>query len=166
MKLVPITADDLWLAEAFEGDAESMKHMGGPRPKEDIAAAHQRRLELMRQGKAFMYKILGDDSDEPLGTIGHWAIEWKGPNVHEMGWFVRPQFQGRGIATAAGRLALEDARANGVETMYAYPVVTNEASNRICEKLGFENLGEFDNEGFVGILRCNDWRLLLRASNT
>ena len=162
MRLVPITEDDLWLAEAFEGDAEAMKHMGGPRPKEDIAAAHKRRLGLMAEGKAFMYKILGDDSEEPLGTVGHWAIPWKGENVHEMGWFVRPEFQGQGIATEAGQLALEDARAHGVETVYAYPTLTNEASNRICEKLGFENQGEFENEGYNGILRCNDWRISLR----
>lgn len=164
MKLVPIAADDLWLAEAFEADAEMMKHLGGPRPKADVAASHERRIALMAQGKAFMYKIVGDDSPEPLGTIGHWAIEWKGPNVHEMGWFVRPQFQGQGIAAAAGRLALEDARAHGVETVYAYPSVTNAASNRICEKLGFENLGQFDNEGYNGILRCNDWRLDLQTT--
>jgi RimJ/RimL family protein N-acetyltransferase len=161
MRLEPITEDDLWLAEAFEANAEQMKHLGGPRPKADVAASHTRRIALMAEGKAFMYKIVGDDG-EPLGTIGHWAIDWKGPNVHEMGWFVRPEFQGQRVASAAGRLALEDASARGVETVYAYPSVTNEASNCICEKLGFENLGEFDNEGFNGILRCNDWRKELR----
>jgi RimJ/RimL family protein N-acetyltransferase len=164
IRLVPITADDLWLTEAFEGDPEMMVHLGGTRTKEQIAEVHQRRLQLMERGEAFMYKILPDDSDEPMGSIGFWETEHHGAKGHEMGWFVRREFQGQGIATAAGKLLLEKARTLPNAThMFAFPAVSNEPSNAICRKLGFELEGEEDFEFAGRMLHCNDWRLDLRV---
>jgi RimJ/RimL family protein N-acetyltransferase len=165
MRLVPITADDLWLSEAFEGDPEFMVHLGGPRSKEKIAEVHQRRLDDMARGTVHMFKILRDDADEPMGTIGFWETEHDGEKVHEMGWFVRREYQGRGIATEAGRLLLEKAReVPRVTVMYAFPPVTNEASNAICRKLGFELVGVMEGEFDGRPVRWNDWRLDLRTS--
>jgi RimJ/RimL family protein N-acetyltransferase len=165
MRLVPITADDLWLTEAFEGDPEMMVHLGGPRSKEKIAEMHQRRLDLMSRGEAHMYKILPEDSDEAMGSIGFWDTEDSGENVFEMGWFVRREHQGRGVATAAGNLLLDKARTlKARKYLHAYPSVTNEPSNAICRKLGFKLMGvqdfPFDNRS----LRCNNWRLDLDAA--
>ena len=162
MRLAPITADDLWLTEAFEGDPEMMVHLGGPRTKEQIAEVHQRRLELIARGEAHMFKILPGDSDEPMGSIGFWQTMHHGANVYEMGWFVRREFQGQGIATAAGQMVLEKARPMPNATvMHAFPAVSNEASNAICRKLGFELIGPLDFEFAGRPLRCNDWRLEL-----
>ena len=81
-----------------------------------------------------------------------------------MGWFVRREYQGRGIATEAGKLLLEKARALPNATyMHAYPAVSNEPSNAICRKLGFELLGEMDAEFDGRPLRLNNWRLDLRS---
>ena len=160
MRLVPITREDEQLAIRVECDAELMLHIGGPRPEADVRAAHKRRLNLMSKGEAHMYKVVADDTNEVLGTIGLWKIDWKGPRTYEMGWFVLPEHQGRGVATEAARLLLSQARSvPGVRYVHAYPAVTNAASNAIARKLGMENQGEFDNEGFAGVLRCNDWRI-------
>jgi len=70
MRLVPITAQDEELTVRLECDPELMRYIGGPRPEADVRAAHKRRLELMAQGAARMYKIVADDADEVLGTIG------------------------------------------------------------------------------------------------
>jgi hypothetical protein len=75
-----------------------MRHTGGPRPEADVRAAYMRRLNLMEKGEARMYKIVAEESDEVLGTIGIW-------------------------------------------------------------KISMQNQGEFDNTGFAGVLRCNDWRI-------
>ena len=164
MRLEPLTTNDLWLTEAFEGDPEMMVHLGGPRTKEQIAEAHQRRLDLMARGEAHMFKILPDNSEEPMGSIGFWETEHHGEKVFEMGWFVRREFQGQGVAAAAGKLALDRARAMPNATfMHAFPAVSNEASNAICRKLGFELIGPLDFEFAGRPLRCNDWRLDLRA---
>jgi RimJ/RimL family protein N-acetyltransferase len=141
-----------------------MVHLGGPRTREQIAEVHQRRLELMARGEAYMFKILPDDSEEPMGTIGFWETEHHGAKVHEMGWFVRREFQGQGVATAAGKLALDWARALPDATfMHAFPAVSNEASNAICRKLGFDLVGEIEFEFAGRPLRCDDWRLDLRG---
>ena len=77
-----------------------------------------------------------------------------------MGWFVLPEYQGKGIATEAARLIISKARSDSeVRHIHAYPAVTNAASNAIARKIGMQNLGEFDNEGFAGVLRCNNWRI-------
>ena len=137
-----------------------MRHIGGPRPEEDVRASHKRRLALMEKGEAHMYKIVAEDSNEVLGTIGYWKIDWEGPQACEMGWFVLPEHQGKGVATGAARLILAEARSNpDVRYIHAYPTVTNDASNAIARKIGMQNQGEFDNEGFAGVLRCNNWRI-------
>ena len=160
MRLVPITAEDEDLTVRLECDPEMMLHIGGPRPEADVRAAHKRRLDLMEKGEAHMYKVVAEDSDEVLGTIGIWKIDWKGPQTYEMGWFVLPEHQGKGVATEAARLIISRARANPeVRYVHAYPAVSNAASNAIARKIGMENQGEFDNEGFAGVLRCNDWRI-------
>jgi RimJ/RimL family protein N-acetyltransferase len=135
-----------------------MTHIGGPRPEADARAAHKRRLELMDKGEAHMYKVVAGSSGEVLGTVGIWRIGWKDPMAWEMGWFVLPEHQGKGVATEAARLILEQARADPeIRYVYAYPAVSNTSSNAIARKIGMENQGEFDNEGFAGVLRCNDW---------
>ena len=165
MRLVPITAADEDLAVRLECDPELMRHIGGPRLEADVRAAHRRRLALMAQSTARMYKIVSDDSDGELGTIGIWKIDWKGPQAYEMGWFVLPKHQGQGIATTAARCLLDQARADPeICFVYAFPAVANAASNAIARKIGMHKLGEFDNESFNGVLRCNDWQLDLSHS--
>ena len=163
MRLVPITAEDEDLAVRLECDPEMMRFIGGPRPEADVRTSHKRRLELMEKGLAYMYKIVADDSDEVLGTIGIWKIDWIGPQTYEMGWFVLPEHQGKGIATKAAQLIIAQSRSNpDVRYIHAYPTVANAPSNAIARKIGMENQGEFDNEGFAGVMRCYDWRIDLR----
>jgi RimJ/RimL family protein N-acetyltransferase len=167
MQLVPLTTEDEDLTVRLECDPEMMRHIGGPRPEADARAAHKRRLDLMEKGQAHMYKVVADDSGEVLGTVGIWKIDWKGPQAYEMGWFVLPEHQGKGVATEAARLILSQARGDpNVRFVYAYPAVTNAASNAIARRIGMENQGEFDNEGFAGVLRCNDWLIDIRAPST
>lgn len=158
MRLVPLTAEDEDLTVRLECDPVMMHYIGGPRPEADVRATHKRRLDLMEKSEARMYKIVAAESNEVLGTIGIWKIDWKGLQTYEMGWFVLPDHQGKGVATAAARLIISQARSDpAVRYVHAYPAVTNTASNAIARKIGMENRGEFDNEGFAGILRCNDW---------
>jgi RimJ/RimL family protein N-acetyltransferase len=163
MRLVPITAEDEDLAVRLECDPEMMEHIGGPRPEAEVRAAPRRRLDLIEKGAARMYKIATDDSGEVLGTIGIWKIDWEGPQSFEMGWFVLPAYQGQGIASEAARILFAQERKHpGVRYVHAYPAVSNAASNAIARKIGMEKRGEFDNEGFAGVLRCNNWRIDLR----
>lgn len=163
MQLVLITVADENLTVRLECDPELMRYIGGPRSEAEIRATHRRRLALMAQGEARMYKIVSDTSKEVLGTIGIWKIGGQDPHSYEMGWIVLAEHQGKGIATEAARLIVAQARSDPeVRFVHAFPPVTNAASNAIARKIGMENQGEFDNESFAGILRCNNWRIDLR----
>ena len=79
---------------------------------------------------------------------------------------VLPDFQGRGAATQATAEVLKRARAENMHRfVHAFPDVDNVASNAICRKLGFTNLGEveFENVLHGTTMRSNDWRLDLFA---
>src|SRR5260370_42593811 len=92
-----------------------------------------------------------------------WDRQWKGEQVYEMGWGVVPEFQGRGIASVMGGLAVEVARETKRRpAVHAFPSLDNAPSNGICRRVGFELLGEERFEYPKGHwMRCNDWRLLL-----
>ena len=82
----------------------------------------------------------------------------------EMGWGILPEYQGRGIASAAVAQAIEQARATSRRAaIHAFPSVDNAPSNAVCRKLGFELLGAVEFEYPKGNwMPSNDWRFMLR----
>ena len=74
---------------------------------------------------------------------------------------VRTSFQGRGIATAAMRLVLDQMRVDGSRRFVHATVTTdNAASSAVCRKLGFELVGPIDYEYPPGNpVHGYDWRL-------
>ena len=80
--------------------------------------------------------------------------------LHETGWMVLPEYQGRGVATAALALLIDRVRAEPrFDSMHAFPPVTNTPSNALCRKFGFALVGESDFEYAGRTLRCNHWSL-------
>src|SRR5436190_10364557 len=161
MQLLPHSAADLALAEAIECDPEMMRELGGPIARADIPAIHRRRLDGGAPGDWWL-KIVPDPAGPPAGTIGIWEAEWRGSKIHEMGWMVLPEFQGRGIASAAMEMILSRARSERrLQSVHAFPSVSNLPSNALCRKFGFSKLEECDG-GYAGrAFRCNHWELEL-----
>ena len=145
--------DDLPLLEKTVGDPAMMTYLGGPETPEKMAE----RQELFAKPETAMYKIVDSGSGQAIGSVGFWEKEWRGEPVHEVGWFVIAEFQGRGIAVEAMRQLIPMAASRPI---HAFPNVENAASNAICRKLGFTRLGETDFEYPPGrTMRCVDWRL-------
>jgi RimJ/RimL family protein N-acetyltransferase len=73
-----------------------------------------------------------------------------------------PEFQGRGLAGEALELLLRRIRADlSIDSVHAFPSVSNAASNALCRKFGFALLEQCDG-GYAGqALRCNHWELVL-----
>ncbi|HZC69289.1 MAG TPA: GNAT family protein [Jatrophihabitans sp.] len=138
---------------------EMWKYLGGPETEEKVLQRHQRYLPANWTGSGGMFRVELIPSAEPVGYVGYWERDEHGETVYETGWHVLPEFQGRGIATAAMRALLERAAAQpGPRAMHAYPSVDNEPSNALCRTLGFTLLGATDFEFPPGHrLRCNDW---------
>jgi RimJ/RimL family protein N-acetyltransferase len=101
-----------------------------------------------------------------VGSIGYWERTWRGQTVYETGWAIVPEFQGRGFASAAATLLIQNLRPVAVHRfLHAFPSPDNAPSNAICRKLGFALLGEHDFEYPPGqVMRSNDWRFDLRAA--
>ena len=143
MELRDYCHDDIWLTESLECDPDVMRDLGGPTPKEKIQQIHTRRLSSVLAKTVMYFTIVPNPDGNPVGTIGIWESDWEGSKIKEMGWMILPTFQGRGLATAAGRLILDRARTEqNISEVHAFPAAGNGASNIICRKLGFSFLGE------------------------
>jgi RimJ/RimL family protein N-acetyltransferase len=143
---------------------EMTEHLGGPETDEQLRRRHERYVRLADSTEAFIYKIVLEATGDVVGGVNFWEREWQGRPVYEMGWGVLPQFQGRGIASAAVKEAIDEARATGRRNaIHAFPSVENGPSNAICRKAEFQLMGEVPFEYPKGHwMRCNDWRITLR----
>jgi RimJ/RimL family protein N-acetyltransferase len=155
VRIEPWGEQDGALLRKLLGDPLMTTHLGGPETAERLA---ERQAGYQVPGSR-QYKILveGDDA----GWVGYWEREWRGEHVFEMGWSVLPDFQGRGVASAATRQLIDIARAErSLRFVHAYPSIDNSPSNAICRRLGFELMGDDEFEYPEGhFMRCNDWRL-------
>jgi RimJ/RimL family protein N-acetyltransferase len=158
MMLRAYTDADLALTQALESDSEVMRHLGGPSTREEIEAAHRRRLSDP------WWLVIALPDGTAAGTIGIWETEHAGERIHETGWTVLPAHQGRGLASAALAELIDRAREEPrFEAVHAFPGVDNDPSNALCRKFGFELLGD-EHFTFRGSeLHCNHWRLALRS---
>lgn len=59
----------------------------------------------------------------------------------ECGWFVRKSYMKQGIATKLVKELIKEAKKKGLRRLEAESAVSNEASLRLAEKLGFEKEG-------------------------
>lgn len=153
VRLEPWSASDHGLLARLTGDPAMMEHLGGAETPEKVAERHGRYV-----GDPGTFKIVFEGGS--VGWVGFWERTWRAVQVLEFGWAVVPEFQGRGVAAAATRLALAAARADGrCRYAHAFPSVENAPSNAICAKAGFTLVEEVDIEFPPGtFIRCNDWR--------
>ncbi|MFG2306076.1 GNAT family N-acetyltransferase [Actinacidiphila glaucinigra] len=163
VRIEPWAEDDLELLRRANAPA-MMRHLGGPETEEQLLVRHERYLAGGSEGGG-MFSIVLLPEGVPAGSIGYWEKSWRGGTVYETGWGVLPEFQGRGIAAAAGEAVIARAAAEkGPRFLHAFPKVDNHPSNAICRKLGFTLVEECDFEYPPGHpIRCNDWRLELYA---
>jgi RimJ/RimL family protein N-acetyltransferase len=160
VRIEPWGKDDLPVLQAFMGDAEMTRHLGGPESEEKLRERHAKYEALAGTGTGRMFTIVDEATGRKVGSVGYWEKEWRGQTVYETGWNVVPAFQGRGIASEATRQALHRAGSEKKHRyVHAFPSVENLASNAICRKVGFVFLEDCDFEFPPGNhLKCNDWR--------
>jgi RimJ/RimL family protein N-acetyltransferase len=156
IQLEPWADEDLGLLQRLN-TPEIWAHLGGPETEEQVLKRHARYLAI-ETGAGGMFTVVLDGVT--AGSIGYWEREWQDATVYETGWNVLPEFQGKGVATAAAKAIVDRASAAGRHRwLHAYPSVDNPASNAICRKAGFTFAGEHDFEFPKGsFMRCNDWR--------
>lgn len=159
VSLRPWAEGDLPLLQRLLGDPEMTRYLGGPESPEAMEARHRRYLAADPQTHG-LFAVTAGEVAEPVGWVGFWESECDDGTVWECGWGVVPEAQGRGIATAATALLLEEARRRGRHRLlHAFPSVDNVPSNALCRTLGFRCLGEVEVEYPKGhLMRSNDWQ--------
>lgn len=166
VRIEPWSEGDLPLLKKLLGDPEMTRHLGGPESDEQLARRQLRFERLVETDEGRMFKIIHQATGDAVGSVGYWNSTWRGEQIYETGWFVLPQFQGRGIASAATTLAIAMARSDGKHRfLHAFPSIDNPPSNAVCRKLGFTLIEECEFEYPKGsFMRCNDWRLDLSVA--
>ncbi len=164
VRIEPWKESDLELLHRLNSP-EMLKHLGGPETEERVLQRHHRYVNLKGEEAGQMFRIVLLPEGLSVGNIGYWERAWEEEIVYEMGWGVLPQYQGRGIARAAAKAAVEHARLEKKHRfIHVFPSVDNPASNAICQKLSFTLSGACDFEYPPGsIMRCNDWFLDLAS---
>ena len=150
--LEPWGDGDLDLLRALNAP-EMTEHLGGPETDEKVVARNEKYVRRSAEGIGGINKVLVDGVI--AGNVNYWADD----SVYEIGWGVVPAFQGRGVATSAVLLALDELRRTDTfRYVHAYPRVSNLASNGVCRKAGFTLIGEVSIDYPPGVFALsNDW---------
>lgn len=150
--------DDLDVYYRIYCDPVMMAHLGGARPREEIPGKLRRHVAATAGDEWWCSMIVPDDTD-PDTIAGMVTIDGDRGKA-EIGWAVLPEFQGRGVASAAVRLMVLRAAIDGRwGVLNAYPGVDNPASNGICRTLGFRLVGQAE-ATFSGLtFHSNHWQI-------
>lgn len=161
--------DALTLRRWSAGDLELLRrantpemtaYLNGVETERQLLDRNARYLRLWVVGEARMF-VIEDGEQRPLGSIGFWRVEWRGEPAFETGWFVVPEAQGRGVASRALGLLIDDVREHraGRRFLTAFPSVENAGSNGVCRRSGFEMVGTFTDTFRDAELTMNEWVL-------
>ena len=148
----PCADGDLWLVHRTLGDPAQMIYLNGPESEDRIQKRPAMFLAMSADPRAGCeLTILVGDPRTPASNVGYWECEWQGEPGWEVGWFVLPEQQGRGVATAAMRLVPDMlSKLPARRIALAFPAVDNHPSNAICRKLGSPPRG-------AGRFRVSTW---------
>ena len=155
---------DLPLLRRLLGDPAMTEHLGGPETEGQLLSRHQRYCAIAAGGgPGHVFVITAGPDAIDAGSVLYWEATSNDTPIWEIGWSVLPEFQGRGIAARGTELALEHAAAQRRHRwMHAFPDLANTASNRLCERLGFEIVEVVEFEYPKGTWRKgNNWRRAL-----
>jgi len=108
-----------------------------------------RARERMAQGRSLNWCIADARTDDPLGEVLVFVHEEHlgAVDTAELGYWLRPDARGRGLAEAAARLAVDHALAAvadgglGLRRLVAVTAADNTASNTVLERCGFTRWG-------------------------
>jgi RimJ/RimL family protein N-acetyltransferase len=141
-------------------DPVMMAELGGPLPREGIEAKVARDVRQAAADAAWIKMIIPDGSGPEVvaGSVALWSHDDSGTPMSEIGWMVRQEFQGQGIAKWAVHMLLAQARdQDRWEMVHAFPAVTNAPSDGVCRSVGFRFVEETQTTFADRLFRTNHW---------
>lgn len=136
-----------WIAfRPIATDREVMRYITGGEPWTDdqIRGFVQRQIKLYEERGYCRWKLMEKLTGDLIGFCG--VGQWQDQNS-EIGWWLARKFWGRGLASEAARVALDDVFARSdLDRLISVAMTGNTASIRIMQKLGMK----FDREWTAG----------------
>lgn len=132
---------DYPLAWSLWGDPRVAKFLGGPFTEQQVERRLHRHIALMREHGVQYWPMFSMEDACFAGCAGLQPYGEEG--ALEMGFHLRPEYWGRGLAEEAGRGVIAHAfNKLGLESLLAGHDPENAASQHILQKLGFRFLWE------------------------
>ena len=135
--------EDLPLAIELWTDAQVARLLsGGPYTPERVRARLEREMTTQREFEMQYWPVFLLGSGRHVGVCGlrPWLVEERIP---ELGYHLRPEFWGQGLAVEAGRAAIEFGFGRlGAKAIFAGHHPENAASRKVLLKLGFRYTGD------------------------
>jgi RimJ/RimL family protein N-acetyltransferase len=129
-------AEDLQLAIALWGDGRVTEFIGGPFSEAQVHARLDAEIDLQQRHGLQYWPIFLKGNGEHVGCCGLRPRDVE-KGVLEIGFHLRPEHWGEGLATEAARSAMEFAfETLGARELFAGHHPENAASKRAVEKLG------------------------------
>lgn len=130
--------NDLMLAHQLWGNAEVTSLIGGPFADEQIEQRLNREIACMSAYDVQYWPVFLLENDQFAGCAGlrPYRLDQR---IYELGFHLRPEYWGRGLAPEAGQAVIALAFENlGAEALFAGHHPANSASRRVLTKLGFQ----------------------------
>ena len=129
---------DLMLAQDLWGNAEVTSLIGGPFTDEQIEQRLSREIACMNAFHVQYWPVFLLENDQHAGCAGLRPYRLD-QHIYELGFHLRPEYWGRGLAQEAGRAVIAFAFEKlGAEALFAGHHPANSASRRVLAKLGFQ----------------------------
>ena len=154
---------DRALAMGLWGDPEVTRLFGGPFSASDIEGRLTREINHQESLGVQYWPIFLLDSGEFVGCCGlrPYASAEPGGTVYELGFHLRPEFWGRGLALEAAHAVVDHAFDTlSATSLFAGHHPDNAASARLLKKLGFR----YDHDEFYPPTGLNHPSYVLLAS--
>ena len=131
--------DDLTLAQELWGDPQVTRFLGGPFPAEYVSARLQSEMALQHEHNMQYWPVFLLESGAHVGCCGLRPYE---PDIPELGFHLRADYWGKGLAPEAARAVIEFGfGALGAQALFAGHVPENDRSRNVLLKLGFQYQG-------------------------
>jgi ribosomal-protein-alanine N-acetyltransferase len=131
------SSEDLPLARRLWGDIEVTRFFGGPFSEEEIARRLEREIAGMNKHQFQYWPMHMLSDDDHVGCCGMRPFR-PHEQIHELGFHLRPEYWGRGLAIEAARAVILFAfNTIGAKGISAGHHPDNRNSQKVLEKLGF-----------------------------
>ena len=144
MFLRPITLDDVDLLVALDSDPAVMRFINGGEP-----SARAETERIVQRSLGHRWVAFERDTN---GFVGWFGLRPSDPRTRELGYRLRRDAWGRGLATEGARALIAEAFTNlRVTRIRAQTMTVNTASRRVMEHCGLRVVRTFHLEGLVPI---------------